>query len=244
VRPPPASGLWLGFAALLSSPLGCARWERPVQPAVVEAMQDHAPDLAPAVLSAAVAARACGVGRGDVDPRRRQPHLAVIDFSVSSSLPRLWVFDVRDGSLVFHERVAHGSNTGEDMATVFSDVPESHCSSMGAFSTAELYRGKHGLSMRLDGLEDGVNGHARERDIVVHGADYVSEEHVAEYGRLGRSWGCPAVRVEVSEALVRTLADRAMLLAWYPDSSWLEDSKILHCTPDSKTPHPQGPAFR
>ena len=155
--------------------------------------------------------------QGTVQPRRAQPHLAVIDFSTPSTLPRLWVFDLDARRVVFHEWVAHGSGPGGEGPPVFSDVPDSHCSSLGAYATAELYTGKHGLSLRLDGLQPGLNGRARERDIVMHGAAYVSQAHIEEWGRLGRSWGCPAVRVEVAEPLVRALADGAMLFAWHED---------------------------
>jgi hypothetical protein len=183
------------------------------------ALQAAASDLPPAALDAALTARACAVASGDVRPRRRQPHLAVIDYSAASTDPRLWVFDLHQGSVVFHEWVAHGRGPGGEGPPAFSDVPDSHCSSLGAFATAELYTGKHGLSLRLDGLQPGVNGQARARDIVVHGAAYVSRAHITEWGRLGRSWGCPAVRVEVAEPLVRALADGALLFAWHAEQT-------------------------
>lgn len=210
-----------GVPTLLVLLAGCAHRERPVDPSAVTAMLEAAPDLAPHVLNATVSARACAVRDGTAAPRRRQPHVAVIDYSMPSTKRRLWVFDLSDSTLVFHEWVAHGSgsgtSTGDTPGPVFSDVPDSHCSSLGAFATAELYEGKHGLSLRLDGLQPGINGRARERDIVMHGADYVSEQHITDYGRLGRSWGCPAVRPGVSDDLVQALAGRAFLLAWHPD---------------------------
>ena len=193
------------------------RRERPVGDETRRAMQRAAPGLPAAALQAALSARACAVAAGDVRPRRQQPHLAIIDYSASSTQPRLWVFDLDQGAVIFHEWAAHGSGPGGEGPPVFSDVPDSHCSSLGAFATAELYTGTHGLSLRLDGLQPGVNGRARARDIVVHGAAYVSRDHITEWGRLGRSWGCPAVRVEVAEPLVRALADRALLFAWHAE---------------------------
>ena len=207
---------WLSTLAALALAAAC-RWERPVDDSTRHALQTAAAGLSPAALESALAARACAVASGAVRPRRRQPHLAVIDYSAPSTQPRLWVFDLDLGAVVFHEWVAHGSGAGGEGPPVFSDVPDSHCSSLGAFATAELYTGTHGLSLRLDGLQPGVNGRARARDIVVHGAAYVSRDHITEWGRLGRSWGCPAVRVEVAEPLVRALADRALLYAWHDE---------------------------
>ncbi|MEC8422470.1 MAG: murein L,D-transpeptidase catalytic domain family protein, partial [Myxococcota bacterium] len=94
---------------------------------------------------------------------------------------------------------------------------------------AETYVGRHGMSLRLDGLEPGFNGHARARDIVVHGAGYVSRAHIEQHGRLGRSWGCPAVRPAVSGAVIQELAGGGLLLAWAPDAAWQEGSALLAC---------------
>lgn len=215
----------LAAAALLA---GC-RHEKPVSAEVVAAMRAAAPDLEPTVLDAALGARACAVRSGDVAPKRRQAHLAVVDFSAPSTDKRLWVFDVRTGALRWHEWVAHGSGGGGEQVPVFSDAEGSHCSSIGGFATAETYTGKHGLSLRLDGLEPGFNGAARPRDIVVHGADYVSAEHIEEAGRLGRSWGCPAVRPAVSAELATALAGRAMWFQWGDAADWQRESALLAC---------------
>lgn len=208
---------------------GCARWERPVTASARAALEAAAPDLDAAVLGAALGVRACAVRAGSVPPRRQNPRLGVIDYGVDSTEPRLWVFDLEEGALLHREWVAHGSGGGGEQVPVFSDAPGSHCSSVGAFVGAETYLGKHGLSLRLDGLEPGFNGNARLRDIVVHGAAYVSEAHIEAHGRLGRSWGCPAVRPAVSEAVVRHLAGGAMLLAWAPDPGWQAGSDLLAC---------------
>src|SRR4029079_10009056 len=121
------------------------------------------------------------------------PTLTLIDYSKPSTEPRLWVFDLASGEILFTELVAHGKNTGENLAQHFSDDMNSRQSSIGLFRTADTYTGNNGYSLRLDGLEPGFNAHARERAIVMHGAPYVNESMAASQGRIGRSWGCPAL---------------------------------------------------
>src|ERR1051325_10370070 len=123
------------------------------------------------VLDLALTAVSCGVASGDLDT---PPTLTLIDYSLPSTTPRLWVFDMRTGKILFNELVAHGRNTGDNMAERFSDAVESRESSIGLFRTADTYVGHNGYSLRLDGLEPGFNGHARERAIVMHGAPYVN----------------------------------------------------------------------
>jgi hypothetical protein len=153
--------------------------------------------------------------------------LVLIDFSRASTEKRMWV--LQGDEVLFHERVAHGQKTGDDRATVFSDTPGSHQSSLGLFVTAETYSGKHGYSLRLDGLEPGWNGRARERAIVVHGADYATDAFVQAHGRLGRSWGCPAVDPAVARPLIDAIAEGTPLFAWHDASAWLGDSD-LNCS--------------
>ena len=155
--------------------------------------------------------------------------VAVIDYSLPSTAERLWVLDLAAERVLFRERVAHGKGTGGDRAVDFSDVEGSKQSSIGLFRTAETYTGKHGYSLRLDGLEPGWNGNARERAIVIHGADYADEAFVRRHGRLGRSWGCPAVRPAVSTSLIDTIKEGALVFAWYPDEAWMAGSRFLHC---------------
>lgn len=193
------------------------------------ALVEATPDLTPSTLDVALGVRSCAVRAGQVAPRRRNPRLGIIDYGRDSTERRLWVVDLREGVVLHHEWVAHGSGGDGEQLPVFSDIAESHCSSVGAYVGAETYEGRHGLSLRLDGLEPGFNGNARPRDIVVHGAPYVSEAHIREHGRLGRSWGCPAVRPAVSDAVVADLADGALLLAWSPDPAWQADSVLLSC---------------
>jgi hypothetical protein len=179
----------------------------------------------PALFALALEAADHAVSRGTApDPRT----LTVIDFSRPSTEKRLWVYDLRSRALLFHEHVAHGRGSGANMATAFSNVPESNQSSLGLFRTAEAYNGKHGLSLRLDGLERGINDRARERAIVIHGAEYVNAATAKAQGRLGRSLGCPAVRPEIATSLINAVKDGGLLFAYYPQQSWLEGSTYLN----------------
>jgi hypothetical protein len=176
----------------------------------------------------ALEATATAVERGDVaDPGT----LTVIDFSRPSTNRRMWVYDLRSRSLLFEELVSHGRGSGRTMATVFSNAPESHKSSLGLYRTAETYIGKHGYSLRLDGLEPGVNDRARERAIVMHGADYVNARAAQAQGYLGRSLGCPALRPEVTRQLIDAVKDGGLLFAYYPDPQWLHTSRYLSVAP-------------
>lgn len=107
--------------------------------------------------------------------------LTLIDFSLSSNTKRLWVIDLTTNTILYNSLVAHGRNTGEEFATAFSNLNSSFKSSLGFYATGEIYQGKHGASLRLDGLEDGVNDNARERGVVMHGADYVSESFIRDH---------------------------------------------------------------
>jgi hypothetical protein len=191
-----------------------------------ERLASAAPDADPAVIGQAVAAMQCATGNGMAPSQR----LAVIDYSRPSSQPRLWVFDLERQSLLFRELVAHGRNTGELMATRFSNELDSRTTSLGLFRTLDTYQGSNGYSLRMDGLEPGINDRARDRAIVMHGAPYVTEDHVRKFGRIGRSWGCPAVRLGVAKQLIDTLKGGQFVFSYYPDSQWLSSSRYLNCT--------------
>jgi hypothetical protein len=178
------------------------------------------------VLNLALAAVSCGVASGDLHV---PPTLTLIDYSLPSTVPRLWVFDLRTGALLFRELVAHGRNSGDNMATRFSDVMESRETSIGLFRTADPYVGHNGYSLRLDGLEPGFNGNARDRAIVMHGAPYVDAGIAKTNGRLGRSWGCPALREAVARQVIDTVRDGGVVFSYYPDPTWLSTSKFLNC---------------
>jgi hypothetical protein len=184
-----------------------------------------APELNGQVLELALDALQCA--RADGMPAVAR--LAVIDYSLPSSEPRLWVFDLNEARLLFHEYVAHGSNSGGDLTTSFSNQPDSRQSSLGLFRTADTYQGSNGYSLHMDGLEPGFNDKARERAIVMHGADYVNDDIIHTAGRLGRSWGCPAVRMGIARPMIDSLKGGQLLFAYYPDLKWLSSSHYLHC---------------
>ncbi len=185
-----------------------------------------APAANPQVLSLATRAAECARRQGLLDGFN---HLAVIDYSLPSTKPRLWVFDVTRGRLLFQELVAHGRNTGERVAEHFSNVEGSKMSSLGLFQTTETYYGSNGYSLRLRGLDPGFNDNALARAIVMHGAPYVSQALAERVGRIGRSWGCPAVRQEIARTVIDTLKGGALIFAYYPDRKWLSESPLLSC---------------
>jgi hypothetical protein len=178
------------------------------------------------ILDLAMNAVSCGVASGDLEAPAT---LTIIDYSLPSALPRLWVFDLRSGQLLFSELVAHGRNSGDGLATRFSDALGSRQSSLGLFRTADAYVGHNGYSLRLDGLEPGINSHARERAIVMHGAKYVDPEVASKSGYVGRSWGCPALREAVARQLIDTVRGGGVIFSYYPDPAWLATSRFLHC---------------
>ena len=161
------------------------------------------------------------------DGRATRSRLVVIDYSRPSTEERLWVFDLERQTLLFKELVAHGKNTGDNTARHFSNVPGSLQTSVGVFVTDDVYRGKHGKSLRLDGLEAGFNDKARERAIVIHGADYVDDSSAFKQGRLGRSWGCPALPTAVAPTIIDAIAGGAVVFAWGDDKAWLARSTFL-----------------
>jgi len=153
--------------------------------------------------------------------------ITIIDFSLQSDRERLWVVDLKQGKVLFHCLVSHGRNSGELMAENFSNIPGSNESSPGFYVTSETYIGKHGLSLALDGLETGINDKARQRSIVIHGADYVSDDFIRSHGRLGRSLGCPAVPVELSEEIIKTIKGGSCLFIYVPKESYISNSNII-----------------
>ncbi|CRD46067.1 murein L,D-transpeptidase catalytic domain family protein [Stenotrophomonas indicatrix] len=153
--------------------------------------------------------------------------LSVIDYSRPSTEPRMWVFDLARQRLLFEEWVAHGRNSGENRTEHFSNRDGSFMSSIGAFTAQETYMGGNGYSLRLAGLEPGFNDRARERAIVIHGAPYVNPSTAQLQGRLGRSLGCPAVRLSVAKPLIDALRGGTMVFAYYLDKDWLKHSQLL-----------------
>jgi hypothetical protein len=187
--------------------------------------------LKPEVLRTALEAHERALDRGLV---KRPDILTVIDFSMPSTERRMWVLDLSDHSVLYHERVTHGKNSGANRTESFSNVSMSLKSNIGLLTTAETYYGKNGYSLRLDGHEPGFNDLARERAIVIHGADYATEEFMNRMGRLGRSWGCPALDPEISREVIDTIKDGSVLFGWYPDRQWLDTSAFV--TPADEAP--------
>ena len=138
-------------------------------------------------------------------------------------------FDLANNTLLFHEVVAHGQGTGENMARAFSNIDGSHQTSLGLFRTGDTYQGGNGYSMRMEGLEPGTNDKAMSRAIVMHGAPYVNVQTARKQGRLGRSWGCPAVRPEVARQVIDSLKNGQMIFSYYPDTNWLAKSPFIKC---------------
>jgi hypothetical protein len=177
------------------------------------------------VLRLALEARDCahekGVGRGDL--------LALVDYSLPSTERRFWVLDLEQPRILFRELVAHGRGSGENLATSFSNTPQSRKSSLGLFVTGDEYSGGHGLSLRLRGLEPGVNDAAFAREIVIHPAPYVTEAFGQAHARLGRSWGCLALSPAIARRVIERLGRGTLVWAYYPDARWLQSSSYLRC---------------
>lgn len=153
-------------------------------------------------------------------------YLSIVDMSVSANQERYFLIDVKDKKLITKTLIAHGKNTGSEYAKYFSNTLNSYQTSLGFYTTAETYSGSNGLSMRMDGLEY-CNSRARVRDIVVHKADYVSYDFIKEHGRLGRSFGCPALPVNGYEKIITKIKNGSCFFIYYPDNKYISQSKIL-----------------
>jgi hypothetical protein len=204
------------------------RAEAPVRPAAVNGERAPlaglvVPGLSDRTLEQALRAYTTARARGDV---QRQV-LSIIDYALPSTEKRLWVLDLERRRVLFHELVAHGRRSGEDVARTFSNISGSHQSSIGVFRTGERYVGQNGVSLRLEGLEPGINDRAAERAIVMHGAPYVSTDFAARHGRIGRSFGCPAVRPAIADSLIHTIRGGTLLFASYPDSAYAAGSAYV-----------------
>ncbi|HEV3485691.1 MAG TPA: murein L,D-transpeptidase catalytic domain family protein [Vicinamibacterales bacterium] len=217
-----ASAVVLLFAA--STDALAADAKRPSRDSLMTALLRQAPGLRSEVLRLALDATASAADRGLV---KRRDLLTVIDYSLPSSQPRLFVFNLQTRKLLFRELVAHGKNSGGDRPTHFSNSPGSLATSLGLFVTADTYVGSNGYSLRLRGLEEGVNDMAMDRAIVMHGASYVSRAAIRALGRLGRSWGCPAVRTEIARKMIDTLRGGSPIFAYYPEKTWLKTSEFV-----------------
>lgn len=152
--------------------------------------------------------------------------LTIIDFSKPSTDKRLYVISLKRKKLLFNTYVAHGKNSGNNYAQSFSNREGSLQSSLGFYKTLTTYYGKHGYSLKLQGLEKGINHNALSRAIVIHGADYVSSSFIKKYGRLGRSWGCPALPQSSKTEIINCIKGGSCLFIYAKDRSYRERSKL------------------
>lgn len=159
--------------------------------------------------------------------RRNKDIITLIDFTKPSTEERLYVLDIRHKRLLFSSLVSHGKNSGGNYATSFSNKVNSYKSSLGFFVTENTYQGKNGYSLVLNGLEKGINDRAKERAIVVHGADYCSPSVAASAGRLGRSFGCPALPQPLAKPIINTIKNGTLLYIYANDKDYLSQSTIL-----------------
>jgi L,D-transpeptidase-like protein len=220
-------------AAVHSVPRPAHHDPAPLAPRATDAGEPSAATLArlapaadPKVLALALSAMHCAQADGVGKDAGR---LAVIDYSRSSLEPRLWVFDLTADRLLYEEVVAHGQGSGGDVPSHFSNDDGSHASSLGLFVTRDTYVGHNGYSLRMEGLEHGVNDAALSRAIVMHGAAYVNPDAGRHMGRLGRSWGCPALRAAIAKPIIDVLKDGQFVFSYYPDQDWLTRSALLKC---------------
>ena len=206
-------------AAAMAAPVERNSERAPAELAWLPANGPSAP-----VAEMAMQAASCATSAGDVT---RASTLTIIDYSRPSTEPRLWVLDLVRRRVLFTELVAHGRGSGELMATRFSNEEGSHASSLGLFVTGDPYQGAHGYSLRLRGLEPGVNDQAFDRAIVMHPAPYVDAAFAKGAGRLGLSWGCPALRPGIATQVIDTIKSGSLVFAYFPDQDWLARSKYL-----------------
>lgn len=192
----------------------------PIQVAIAKSV--HL-DLNPEVLKLAEKAYANAKRSGLVTNQ----HLTIVDYSMASTSPRMWVIDMRSGKLKYHTHVAHGIASGLNYATKFSNQPNSRMSSLGIFITRDIYYGNHGVSLNIDGMQKKYNSNARARRIVLHGARYVDQWAIKKGGRLGRSWGCLALNPKVASDIMHTIKDGSVIFCYYPDKIWLREATRL-----------------
>lgn len=153
--------------------------------------------------------------------------LTIVDFTFSSTIERMWVIDMEKKKILLQTLVSHGIKSGTEFAKSFSNQNDSNKSSLGFFLTGETYQGKHGISLKLDGQEYGLNDNARERAVVVHGADYVSKKLANQQGYIGRSQGCPAVSPEIAPKLINIIKNKSVLFIYHPTRMYVNKSRLV-----------------
>lgn len=166
------------------------------------------------------------IGQARVNVPRKNI-ITIIDFSKPSDEDRLFVLDLKHRRILFSTVVAHGKNSGDKYATSFSNINGSNKSSIGFFVTDDTYKGRNGYSLRLNGLEEGINDNARERAIVIHGANYADPELAKTSGRLGRSLGCPALPKELNRPIIDAIKGGTLIYIYGKDQQYFSRSSIL-----------------
>lgn len=190
----------------------------------LQKLSQSAPTLNQEVIELALRAYTKAYEQGDV----KRPILTIIDYSVPSDQPRMWIFDMDSESLVFETYVAHGRNSGDGkVPDSFSNDMSSKESSLGTYITENTYIGHKGLSLNLEGLEKGLNSNAYNRRVVIHGAWYVEPSFIKKEGRAGCSWGCPAIAESVAEPVINAIKGGSVVFAYYPDSYFLSHSDYI-----------------
>ena len=169
----------------------------------------------------------------EFSPALNDTILTIIDYSLPSDKERLFVVDLKNKKILYKSLVAHGTETGALYARYFSNRLQSHQSSLGFFITGNTYYGKHGYSLRLSGIEKGINDNARKRAIVFHAASYVSTTFIEKHGRLGRSFGCPALPVNMNEPIIDIIKNKSCVFIFYPDETYLAQSVFLNSRTDT-----------
>ncbi len=156
--------------------------------------------------------------------------ISLIDFSRPSYEERFFIIDVKNGKLVRKSLVAHGKNSGMIYAESFSNRPYSNKSSLGLYITSETYIGKHGYSLRINGMDNTLNSNARKRAVVIHAANYVSQEYIENNGRIGRSFGCPALPTAIATDVINLIKGGSCLYIYHPqiDSTLQLQQEIIH----------------
>lgn len=157
--------------------------------------------------------------------------ISICNFNLPSTENRLWIIDLAEKKILFNTYVAHGQGSGEGCAQSFSNKLNSHQSSLGFYVTGDTYKGEHGTSLRLEGMDAGFNDAALDRGIVVHGADYVSDKFISGNDKLGRSWGCPAVSTKLSLPIINTIKDSTCMFVYYPEPKYLANGFWLNKKP-------------
>lgn len=160
--------------------------------------------------------------------------ITIIDYSLPSNQKRLWVFNLASGKLLYNTYVGHGITSGTLLTKYFSNKNNSKATSIGVYLTGNSYYGREGLSLRLRGIDNRFNDNADSRYIVMHGGWYMSDNFIQKYGRSGRSWGCPALPIPLTQSIINTIKERSFLVMYYPSDNWFKNSKFLNCTKDKK----------